>query len=810
MKVRASEAPTTMKPTPSPVSPMVSTRSLQRHTRPENTAATSHSPDSTASAFSASVGGHNFATIPVHPPETPILQRQHFNPASTTRQNLSLDPERPQEFLDKLKEFMDESVRQTAKRGGLPDPGHIEKVENALRQVKKAETEGKISKSILRSARNIVSKRGGPRMAEVLRKSRLRKVITRRLARLAESKTARRTASLVPLVGWAFSADDAWAGTKDMLAGHVKRGLTGITCAAADVASDFLHAGDAVSGVGGTIASLSLQAGTITCQVVLEIQKAKEKLDLLEQRILRGEGLPPDDVLRNQFELDQESIQELKEHLQEREEEQAGDAPASDNSANQQAIGPLQKKLTVNTPGDRYEQEADRVAEQVMRMSDSDASVQRKCTRCEEDERHVRRKAATTDANPGFVPPSVHKVLNSPGQPLDSATRDFFEPRFGHDFSNVRVHTDEAAGESARAVNARAYTVGRDVVFGAGHYRPHTFDGRGLLAHELTHVLQQQATASEALQRYGASIPIVEKPSVRTMAEYIQLVRKIESFNPGLSALQVAQMLMRTKYHSLGFDYVLPSSAGGAQVAPSHAITGEDVTTLTGEFDVELPGGEKLDASHVVTGIVATAEAKPAGAAGFPGQLVPPIPTGLSQRSIVTWVGDVALAAAKWMSAAPSSTKGSTQQDHMEAEAPESDLIADIDGIAIASSSASTGFVFDSNASLSSNLQRYYFPANSREGKNRRFHSFCAIEGFAIDPSGKLTVSAIKAIDERIRLNAEWFQRADLDLLTYTATTSDGIKNPIRDARLARQNDWRWFSQKFREFLERNLQAEGP
>lgn len=89
------------------------------------------------------------------------------------------------------------------------------------------------------------------------------------------------------------------------------------------------------------------------------------------------------------------------------------------------------------------------------------------------------------------VPPIVHDVLNSPGQPLDSETRAFMEPRFGHDFSRVRVHFDGRSAESAQAVNALAYTVGRDVVFDAGQYAPGTHEGKRLLAHELSHVVQQ-------------------------------------------------------------------------------------------------------------------------------------------------------------------------------------------------------------------------------------------------------------------------------------------------------------------------------
>jgi Domain of unknown function (DUF4157) len=91
------------------------------------------------------------------------------------------------------------------------------------------------------------------------------------------------------------------------------------------------------------------------------------------------------------------------------------------------------------------------------------------------------------------VPPIVHEVVRSPGQPLDAGTRAFFEPRFGHDFSKVRVHADAKAAESARSVNALAYTVGSEIAFGAGRYAPEGLTGHKLLAHELAHVVQQRA-----------------------------------------------------------------------------------------------------------------------------------------------------------------------------------------------------------------------------------------------------------------------------------------------------------------------------
>lgn len=102
-----------------------------------------------------------------------------------------------------------------------------------------------------------------------------------------------------------------------------------------------------------------------------------------------------------------------------------------------------------------------------------------------------RKKAAEREP----APPIVHDTLAAEGQPLDPDTRAFMEPRFGHEFGHVRVHTDSRAAESAEAVSARAYTVGSNVVFGEGEYAPDTSEGRHLLAHELTHVVQQQTTS---------------------------------------------------------------------------------------------------------------------------------------------------------------------------------------------------------------------------------------------------------------------------------------------------------------------------
>ena len=165
------------------------------------------------------------------------------------------------------------------------------------------------------------------------------------------------------------------------------------------------------------------------------------------------------------------------------------------------SVASNQANLTVSSPGDIEEQEADRVSDQVMRMPAP--RLQRACAcggGCPEcqtaqpgqaDEQLQTKRGGSSDSRRLALPPIVHDIVRSPGQPLDPLARAFMEPRFGHDFSQVRVHTDPQAAALAHGVNAKAFTVGQAIVFGSGHYAPETPDGKTLLAHELTHVLQQ-------------------------------------------------------------------------------------------------------------------------------------------------------------------------------------------------------------------------------------------------------------------------------------------------------------------------------
>jgi len=178
---------------------------------------------------------------------------------------------------------------------------------------------------------------------------------------------------------------------------------------------------------------------------------------------------------------------------------------------------PLQAKLQVGAPDDPLESEADRMAEHVMRMPDpfvgggtvAGTVAQRKCAACEkEDEKEdatatLSRKTsdAASWAGETALPPLVQDVLKSPGDSLDPSARAFFEPRFGHDFSQVRIHADTRAAEAASSIHALAYTVGDRIVFGNRQYAPQTPSGRQLIAHELAHVLQQTTGPQPMLQR---------------------------------------------------------------------------------------------------------------------------------------------------------------------------------------------------------------------------------------------------------------------------------------------------------------------
>jgi hypothetical protein len=242
----------------------------------------------------------------------------------------------------------------------------------------------------------------------------------------------------------------------------------------------------------------------------------------------------------------------------------------------------IQTKLAINKPGDEYEQEADRVSEQVMRMPEPQLQPACPCgggcPKCQteqsgrEHESLQTKRVQAGDTGLVAAPPIVHEVLCSPGQPLDPATRNFMESRFERDFAGVRVHTDPPAQRSAQAVQALAYTVGGDIVFGAGQYSPATPSGQSLLAHELAHTLQS-ATSSPTLRRKpddGKATPSKSKP-------------------PDKKADPEVEIRLWPWRNKIGLDFsdvlferdVLPLVFKGGKVPPGFTLEGSGKSVIT-------------------------------------------------------------------------------------------------------------------------------------------------------------------------------------------------------------------------------------
>jgi Domain of unknown function (DUF4157) len=169
-----------------------------------------------------------------------------------------------------------------------------------------------------------------------------------------------------------------------------------------------------------------------------------------------------------------------------------------------------QDQARIGAPGDRFEREADAAADRVMRNAQPPAIawaprvLQRKCSTCEDEDNETIQRTALGDVAGPLDTLDTGPALDAAargGTPLPEAVRSFFEPRFGHDFSRVRVHVDGAAAAAADAVQARAYTIGSGIVFAAAEYAPATTKGKRLIAHELAHVVQQTSGRAEGVQR---------------------------------------------------------------------------------------------------------------------------------------------------------------------------------------------------------------------------------------------------------------------------------------------------------------------
>jgi hypothetical protein len=243
----------------------------------------------------------------------------------------------------------------------------------------------------------------------------------------------------------------------------------------------------------------------------------------------------------------------------------------------------IQPKLTINQPGDKYEREADAVAEKIMRMPDyihaepffkpsslvvnslqqkcescqseeelqrkeekkeniqlksmKEFAVQRKCASCKEEKPIYRKESKNAADNHSQA---VEETLRSLGQSMDGDTKNFMEQRFGYDFNHVQIHINSLAHLSSAAINALAYTHQNHIVFGAGNYQPNTNSGKHLLAHELAHVVQQGSSIKQVIQRKNC-----DSPHDKMVLERAK--KKLEILEPKLIALRDAKLNIETE-----------------------------------------------------------------------------------------------------------------------------------------------------------------------------------------------------------------------------------------------------------------------
>lgn len=268
----------------------------------------------------------------------------------------------------------------------------------------------------------------------------------------------------------------------------------------------------------------------------------------------------------------------------------------------------LQAKLPIGEPNDPLERMADTVAEDVLRMPEPNSELgNSQATQSGAINERLQMKPANTASAGDSAPPIIHDVLRDPGQPLDASTRAFMEPRFGHDFSSVRIHADRRAEDAAQSVDALAFTVGPHIVFG-GENRPSSSSGQQLLAHELTHVVQQSSGPSR-LQRApkkkkpappappaGGNILYVGMNNSKLELEKLDKVYKGKSVD--ITRVTLAEDTAHTQSGGQTFD--LTSDTGIDDFVKSLGLNGAEAATAGGLLKSAPVMADRDDMAHVM------------------------------------------------------------------------------------------------------------------------------------------------------------------------------------------------------------------
>lgn len=269
------------------------------------------------------------------------------------------------------------------------------------------------------------------------------------------------------------------------------------------------------------------------------------------------------------------------------------------------------KNLEINQPNDRFEQEADTLADQVMSMPMQKengrkdffnyypAPIQRKCKACEEEEEDLfRKEKSNQNPQPSDDLQKFISTLDGKGKPMSAKEKAFFEPRFNRDFSAVRLHTEPKVARTAEEINALAYTTGNHIIFNQGEYQPETSKGKRLMAHELTHVIQQvgrsQGTVQRSARRISANVVEVEHEGER-----YQVTRRLTpgrrrgrtsgSIEPDINQTNITITIKVCRGSTRGqleLGANIPERARGVAVKILEAVTRGD----TGQISEELRG----------------------------------------------------------------------------------------------------------------------------------------------------------------------------------------------------------------------------
>ncbi|WP_419698358.1 eCIS core domain-containing protein [Mucilaginibacter sp. NFX135] len=258
----------------------------------------------------------------------------------------------------------------------------------------------------------------------------------------------------------------------------------------------------------------------------------------------------------------------------------------------------FQPKLSVNQPNDVYEQEADAMANQVMRMVDPAQNetsffkpaenIQRKCGHCDEEQNVHRKERSGSEAQGGNDLNNYIGSLGSSGQALPDSSRSFFEPRFGHYFSNVRIHTDSIAAKSADSINALAYTTGNNIVFNSGQYSPESDNGKKLMAHELTHVLQQTQNGQQIQRKPLTKPQLIAKIKTYGITAVLDDTSTFSDVELDLVDQALAGLPVGDKAAIKGAKILRVNTLGGTTAGMYSNSQGFNDTSVTDEQKIEL------------------------------------------------------------------------------------------------------------------------------------------------------------------------------------------------------------------------------